>query len=75
MPDAPAGCSVLSMTGAEEVASRVPSHWGTIVPVDAVRGRPAGQEVLLLLRPESITLEQLAVNRNTVRSASNSGWR
>jgi putative spermidine/putrescine transport system ATP-binding protein len=32
---------------------------GHIVPVDAVRGRPAGQSVLLLLRPESITLEQL----------------
>jgi putative spermidine/putrescine transport system ATP-binding protein len=32
---------------------------GTIVPVDAVRGRPAGQEVLLLLRPEAITLEHL----------------
>jgi putative spermidine/putrescine transport system ATP-binding protein len=32
---------------------------GTIVPVDAVRGRPAGQPVLLLLRPESITLEHL----------------
>jgi putative spermidine/putrescine transport system ATP-binding protein len=32
---------------------------GTIVPVDAVRGRPAGQPVLLLLRPEAITLEQM----------------
>ena len=30
---------------------------GSIVPVDAVRGRPVGQPVLLLLRPESITLE------------------
>jgi putative spermidine/putrescine transport system ATP-binding protein len=32
---------------------------GTIVPVDAVRGRPAGQDVLLLLRPEAIALETL----------------
>jgi putative spermidine/putrescine transport system ATP-binding protein len=32
---------------------------GTIEPVDAVRGRPAGQPVLLLLRPESITLEHV----------------
>lgn len=32
---------------------------GAIVPVDAVRGRPAGQSVLLLLRPEAITLEAL----------------
>jgi putative spermidine/putrescine transport system ATP-binding protein len=32
---------------------------GAIVPVHAVRGRPAGQEVLLLLRPEAITLETL----------------
>jgi putative spermidine/putrescine transport system ATP-binding protein len=32
---------------------------GAIVQVDAVRGRPAGQDVLLLLRPESITLETL----------------
>jgi putative spermidine/putrescine transport system ATP-binding protein len=32
---------------------------GTILPVDAVRGRPAGQPVLLLLRPESITLEHV----------------
>jgi putative spermidine/putrescine transport system ATP-binding protein len=30
---------------------------GSVVPVDAVRGRPVGQPVLLLLRPESITLE------------------
>jgi putative spermidine/putrescine transport system ATP-binding protein len=35
---------------------------GAIVPVDAVRGRPAGQSVLLLLRPESITLEHLNGN-------------
>jgi putative spermidine/putrescine transport system ATP-binding protein len=32
---------------------------GTIVPVLAARGRPSGQEVLLLLRPEAITLEHL----------------
>jgi putative spermidine/putrescine transport system ATP-binding protein len=32
---------------------------GTIVSVDAVRGRPAGQPVLVLLRPEAITLEHL----------------
>jgi len=32
---------------------------GTIVPVDAVRGRPAGQDVLVLLRPEAIALETL----------------
>ena len=32
---------------------------GHVVGVDAARGRPAGQAVLLLLRPESITLEQL----------------
>jgi putative spermidine/putrescine transport system ATP-binding protein len=32
---------------------------GTVVQVDAVRGRPAGQAVLLLVRPESITLEHV----------------
>jgi putative spermidine/putrescine transport system ATP-binding protein len=32
---------------------------GSIVPVDAARGRPVGQDVLLLLRPEAITLEHL----------------
>ena len=49
----------IESTVADPESGRV-DYDGTALPVDAARGRPRGERVLLLVRPETVELEAVA---------------